>query len=264
MRRLVDRALLALAEGSRQRGEPAVAAPHVAGVRIRAAFDEKARRCERRPVRQIEPGVRHIEERLPVEPPASGIDQRRVGVEHPRHLVARANACGVPDITHGRRWIPHEHSAGPLPEDRPIVVIIQAREVEEVRVVARDELVDVGLQLPPGGESVVARDPLPGEVAGEYERDRLALEGFEGGAGGEEVDGRGRGVLGLIVHVVEAVSPGSQHNYSRLRPHPTFVRSTASRRLSTGVTVGAGYHMPDPICRGSLKGHGHWFAVASR
>ena len=154
VRRLVDRALLTLAEGSRQRGEPAVAAPHVAGVRIRAAFNEKAHRGERRPAGQIEPGVRRIEERLPVEPPAPGVDQRRVGVEYPRHLIGRAHTCGVPDVAHGQRWVPHEHFAGALPADRPVVVVVQAREVEEVRVFARDGLVDVGLQLPPSEEPV--------------------------------------------------------------------------------------------------------------
>ena len=212
MRRLVDRALLTLAEGSRQRGEPAVAAPHVEGVGIRAAFNEKARRGERRPVRQIEPGVRRIEERLPVEPPAPGFDQSGVGVEHPRHLVGRAHTCGVPDVAHGQRWVPHEHFAGPLLEDRPIVMVVQAREVEEVRVFARDGLVDMGFQLPPGEESVAVGDVLAGEVAGEPKCGRFALEGFEGGGGGEEVRGRGRGVLELIVHVIEAASAASNYD----------------------------------------------------
>ena len=189
VRRLVDRALLALAEGSRPRGESAVAAPHVAGVRIRAAFNQKARRAARRPARQIDPGVRRIKERLPVEPPAPRFDQRGVGVDCPRHFLARAHTCGVPDIALRQRWVPHEHFAAPLPEDRTIVVVIQAREVEAVRVVARDGLVDVDLQLPPCEESVAARDPLPGDAAGEPERGRLALEGLERGVGREQVDG---------------------------------------------------------------------------
>ena len=205
MRRLVDRALLTLAEGSRQRGEPAVAAPHVVDVRIRAAFNEKARRDERRPTRQIEPGVRRIEQRLPIEPPVPGVDQRRVGVEHPRHLVGRAHTCGVPDITHGQRRVPYEHFAGLLPEDRSIVVVVQAREVEEIRVFARDGVVNVDCQLPPGEESVAVGDVLPGQVTGEAEGSCVALEGIKRDAGGEEVDGRGEGVLGWSVHVIEAL-----------------------------------------------------------
>ena len=78
--------------------------------------------------------------------------------------------------------------------------------MEEVRVSARDGMVNVGLQLPPGEESVTLGDSLPGEVAGEGERGRLALEGFERDAGGEESGERGRGVLGLIVHVTAAPS----------------------------------------------------------
>ena len=74
-------------------------------------------------------------------------------------------------------------SSGPLPEDRPIVVIVQTREVEEVRVFARDGLVDAGIQLPPCEETVAVGGLLPGELAGEGERGRFAVKDLRRDAG---------------------------------------------------------------------------------
>ena len=103
MRRLVDGVLLALAEGPREGGEAVVPTPPVVGVRVGAAFDKQPGHIEGRPVGQIQARVRRIEEGLPFVPPAAGVDQRGIGVQHPRDIVSGAGAGSGPDVPERQR-----------------------------------------------------------------------------------------------------------------------------------------------------------------
>ena len=105
--------------------------------------------------------------------------------------------------------------------------------MEEIRAFARDGLVDLGLQLPLGEETIAARGPLLGHVDGESEGGCLAAEGIEG----EEVDRKGREVVGLIIHLIESASPASETTPAQNPQHKCWDAAGRGQHLVVEVAA---------------------------